>query len=263
VQQEEYYPYQIGIVMPRGEQVYEILIVADDKQGNFLKVLDVMSRHYVNFYHTSTRTDMATGTFLTHAFGDFRKADVTAAQLKSELTRLPIVKKVVVEKKDAMPFGKFLFPLMLASDLRVSLVPVDAFVEREENLLREGSGGKQTLIDMLRPLGLSMSTSLRRFLPWVDRNTFISATEEAIRALGWGIFKFEISGARHQKVKVTIRQPIFSELEGVKQSYTTVGLTAGLLEGITGVRYELEGKPTYSSATKEMKFELVAKPLRY
>lgn len=254
---EVYYPYQIGVVMPRGEMVYEVVIVADEKQGMFVKLLEVMSRHYVNLYGTFTRTDLVSDTFIAHVIGDFKKADASAHDIQEELSKLPLVRSVKMEKKDSMPFGRFLFPVMIASEIRASVLPVDALVEWESRLLDEGA--KKNVIELSRPLGLSLYTSFRRYLPWADKTIFVSAAEDALRALGWGIFKLDFAGKRNEKVRVTVRQPIFSEQEGVKQSYTVVGMTAGLLEGITGMRLELQGEPTYSAVTKEMKFELVCK----
>ena len=250
-----YYPRRIGIVTPRGEKVFKFVIVAEDKQGYFYKILNVISGHYVNLSSSFTYSDVASGTFMVNVVGDMRLADKTPAEIKNEIAALPFVKSVEIESARDVLFDKMLFPLMIAGDLRAVVLPVSALMEREQKML-ESPGGRDAIMESQRPLGASLVTTLRRYLPWIDSEALTQAASDALCALGWGFFDFDTTDAKKGWYSVTVRYPIFSEIPGENISYSIIGLTAGILEGCVGTRFEPKGKVTYNDGSKEMKFDL-------
>ncbi|HUI85966.1 MAG TPA: hypothetical protein VLY21_02275 [Nitrososphaerales archaeon] len=250
-----YYPRRIGIVTPRGEKIFKFVVVAEDKQGYFFKILNIISGHYVNLSSSFTYSDVASGTFMVNVVGDMKHADRTSSEIKDEIAALPFVKSVDVESAQDVLFDKMLFPLMIAGDLRAVVLPVSALIEREHKVL-EGPGGRETIMESQRPLGASLVATLRTFLPWIDSEALTQAASDALCALGWGFFDFDTTELKKGRVKITVRYPIFSESPGENISYSIIGLTAGVMEGCNGFRFVPIGKVTYNEESKEMKFEL-------
>jgi hypothetical protein len=244
------------MVTPRGEKVYKFVVVAEDKQGYFLQILNIISGHYVNLSSSFTYSDISTGTFLTNVIGDLRKADKSAAEIKREIASLPFVKSVEVESAQDVLFDRMLFPLTIAGDLRAVVLPVDALQERERRMLAN-DGGREAIIDTQRPAGVSLTATIRRYLPWVHTDALVEASVDALCALGWGYFEFDTTAVKQGKVGVSVKYPIFSELPGDNVSYSIVGIAAGVLEGIYGLRFTPQSKVTYDAEEKEMSFELV------
>jgi hypothetical protein len=254
------FPRRLAIVAPRGEQIYQFVMVSDDVQGCYVKILDVLSKHYVNLSSTFSYSDIPSGTFVTGAFGDFKEADRTAEQVKSEVSKLPFVRSIEVEKVGDNLFDKSLFPILIAGDIRAAVLPVDALLERERYMLQKEAGSAESILETQRPVGANLAGTLRKFLPWTDSNRLLSATADALRSLGWGIFEFDLARRKEGRVKVNVRYPIFSEVIGMTESFSVIGIASGVLEGIYGTRFELKGSPSYSKETKEYKFELSTKP---
>ncbi len=254
------FPRRLAIVAPRGEKVYQFVMVSDDVQGCYVKILDILSKHYVNLSSTFSYSDIPSGTFVTGAFGDFKGADRTPEQVKAEISRLPFVKSIEVEAVGESLFDKSLFPILIAGDIRAAVLPVDALLERERYMLEKEGNGKNAILETQVPVGANLSGTLRRFLPWTDSNRLLTATADSLRSLGWGIFEFDTAHLKDGKVKVSVRYPIFSEVPGMTNSYSIVGISAGVLEGVFGTPFEMRGESTYSAETKEFKFELASLP---
>ena len=84
----------------------------------------------------------------------------------------------------------------------------------------------------------------------------MGAASDALRALGWGIFRFETSKTKHERVRVYVSHPIVSENSAGTVGYSVVGIAAGVMEGIYGARFVPIGKVSYNADAQLMAFEL-------
>lgn len=255
--QRRYYPRRIGVVTPRSQSVYEFLVVGEDKPGTLAKTLSIFSEHYANFRDMSCYADMTSGDFVLNLFVDVARADKNAEEFRRLVSTLPFVTSVTMQKTASTLFDAFLFPATFAGDMRAAMLPADAIVGRELEVLQKfGDRGKEFAIELGRPLGIQLAETLRRFFPWSDADAMIGSAVDGLRALGWGLYSFDLSGLDDGLIGVSIVDPIFSGVFGVGESWFTVGLTSGLIEGLFGSKCAVEGKPEYTQEGRDFRFGL-------
>lgn len=253
----KYYPRRIGVVTPRSESVYEFLIVGDDKPGSLVKTLAVFSDHYAVFRDMSCYSEMTTGEFVLNIFVEVGRADKTAAELRNMIAKLPFVHSIELEKTASTLFDTFLFPATFIGDMRAAMLPAEAIVKREREVLkRMGDRGKLTAIDLAKPLGEQLADTLRQFYPWSDSDSLVGTAVNGLRALGWGLYSFNMSAARDGLIEISIVEPIFAGMPGAAGSWFTVGLTSGLIEGLFGSSCRVEGEPRFDQEQNAFRFAL-------
>jgi predicted amino acid-binding ACT domain protein len=253
----QYFPRRIGVVTPRGEAIYEIVVVGEDKVGCLQTVLKILADRFVDLRDVSAYDSPGTASFVLNVFADLSRAEGTPENLRRELAKLPFVKTVAMGNVIGSPYSKFLFPVFITGEPRVLLFPAATLVATENRIIEMlGQEGRATMFEAGKSAGAHLSQELTRFLPWSKGSELMSAASDQLRAFGWGIFKFGLGEMSRGKVSVNVQQPPFVDTPGAKDSLLLVGIASGVLEEILGFGSELDGKGVYSAEKEEFAFRL-------
>lgn len=245
------------MVTPRGEKMYEIVVVGDDEVGSFEKVIKVMSDRYVNLRDVSAYDSPGTGSFVMHVFADFSKAEGDPEDLKKAMAKLPFVKTVAMGGLSGFPYSRYLFPVFITGTPRVVILPAAILMDCEAKSLETfGELGKASMYEIGRTAGIRLSDDLRAFLPWSNPRDLLEGAADQLRALGWGIFKFDMSEMKSGHVVVSIYKPAFLGIPGKVDSWILKGIGSGITESVLTFPNELDGKARYSSEKEEFQFAL-------
>jgi len=182
--------------------------------------------------------------------------DCSAAELADELKRIQVVRTVDFENVSGTLFDRYLFPVMIMDDMRAVVVSAGTLLGIENHYSKFlGQRGKQLLFDGGKQAGLSSLRNMRKLTQKTSARDLLANIEEQLRTMGWGIFKFDTSAIEKGSIEVTVRQPVFSEVDDAQESWYTFGLAAGLMEGLFGTSMVV-ATSAYKPDAKELTFKL-------
>jgi predicted amino acid-binding ACT domain protein len=254
--EETYFPRRLNIVVPLGESIHQFVIVGKDEVGALAKAAEVLARHGVNLVSGGTYDADAKEEFVFSMFAELAKADCTSETLASELRALPFISSVSVSAADKAVYDQHLFPVVLFGSERAVIVTAQSIAFMEQDLQKQiGKQGLQVLFEVGRSGGLGLSALHKSMMPEADREQLLRTAVDDMRARGWGLVSLEFS--KDARTSVTVKQPIFGEIEGAKTSWWLMGLVSGFMEAIYGHRTVVSGRPSFVATTKIFKFELV------
>jgi hypothetical protein len=224
----EYYPKDILISPPAGEQnLFEFLVERKDEVGVFEKVLHVFAIHSVHIrgiWGAPTKIK-ARRIFLSVIYCNFSHADCTAEQLESELKKISLVIGVRFSKLEEMLLDRFLFPLNMMGEQRVILFRAEPLLIIEKDLVENlGSGGATIMYNEGKAYAKAV---FAQYKTSQGSEPTLDFAKEALRATGWGIFKFnEIPGG----YGVTVFEAPFLEKSDYRENRFYYGMAAEILE---------------------------------
>jgi len=154
-------------------------------------------------------------------------------------------------------YNRFLFPVVALDGSRLVIQSTDNLVQVEASFAKlPVDTGNLVLFAMGRQSGLALTRSLRRSGQGTSQQAMLLTAEDELRTSGWGLASFDLSQMERGTVGVAVKDPIFANSEGVKESWTTYGLCAGLIEGIFGMVGHVD-EQSYSAKARQLKFKLV------
>jgi hypothetical protein len=253
---ERYYPRYLGVATPRGQQTYEFLITGDEEMGALAKVALLFASHKINLNMVGTYQSDGSDGFVFNMYADFAKADCSPSQLVEELKDIQAVRTVETEDVSESLFDRFLFPVMMAKDMRAVVVIASALVSVETHFSKFlGQQGRHLMFESGKQAGLSILKNTRALAQKSSTEELLANLRERLRTTGWGIFSFDTSAVEKGTIEVIVLQPIFSEVDGVQESWYTFGLASGLMEGVFGSPLVLASSG-YKRDAKELAFRL-------
>lgn len=151
------YPRNIGISVPRGEGIYEIVVVGKDRIGVLRDLAQIISAHEISLVETGMYQVFDQGEFVFAAYGDFRTAKHTPQELKSELKKQSFVVQAEVDLPASKTFDRHLFPVVISRGERVIVLRMGSFLKVEKRLENAlGSGGATIMYEVGKGYGLEV-----------------------------------------------------------------------------------------------------------
>jgi predicted amino acid-binding ACT domain protein len=253
----KFFPRKINVVVPLGESVVHFLVVGKDEAGALAKIAGVLAAHGLNLLNAGTYETTKKDEFLFNFFADFAKADVTLEAISTELKALSFVSLVSASRSEEAVYDKHMFPVVLFEGNRAVLLLAESVVSIERDLQRQiGKQGQQVLFEVGRSSSLIISAVHRNMLPDADRETLLATACDDMRARGWGLTAFQAPKDPGEKMRVTVREPIFAGIGEAKESWWLMGLASGFFEAIYGHRTVVVGRPSYDADKRVFSFEL-------
>ncbi len=233
-----YFPRNVGVSAPPGENVHEFLVVWTHELGALEKILQVFSMHKVKVIVTNSQPDEATGTVIGTYYCEMAKGGQTVEAVRMAIKALSFVRSVDSASSEQSLFDKFFFPVTVWGRERVIIMRLDPLVNIEKSLAQElGSAGSAIMFREGESYATETIGQYRRVLGDVSTETLLENVKDGLRATGWGLFEFKESNDGYD---VTVRDaPRFGGT--TEPSRFLCGIIAGILESVFSVRMKIVG----------------------
>ena len=241
-----YVPRLIGVGPPldtiKSGKVYELIALGRDEVGTLSKLNGILNAHNLR---TSTAGGYAIpepGKFVWSGFADYSESGFNVEETLQEIRRLSFVTHAEASKITDVVFDRFLFPVTILGKQRVIVVRAEPFVGVEQRLIAAfGSGGASILFDEGRNYAIESFAQYEKMLPGATPDVLLRNAIAGLRATGWGLFEVDVSRLVLEGfARVSIRQPPFSTVPGLKESFFLNGLACGALEAIFHAKSRVE-----------------------
>ena len=260
-----YHPRLIGIgpslESAKSGKVFEIIATGRDEAGTLSKLNGVLNAHEVKVVSAGGYNVPMPGKFIWSGFADYSESRFKVEDSVKEIKRLSFVAHVEATRITDVVFDKFLFPVTMLGDQRVIIVRTEPFARVEQRLIAAfGSGGATIMFDEGRHYAIEAFQKYVAMLPGASPDVLLKNAVAGLRATGWGIFDVDVSKlSRDGVAMVSVREPTFSGVSGLKESNFTNGIACGALEAIFNTKTGVESS-SYDPRSKTLK--LVLKKLR-
>ncbi len=231
-----YFPRNVGVSSPPGENVQEFLVVWNHELGSLAKILQVFSTHKAKVIVTHSQLDEATGTVVATCYCDMTRADLTVEGIRKEIKGLGFVQQVDSASANQSLFDKFLFPVTVWGRDRVIIIRLDPLLNIERRLAEElGSAGSAIMFREGESYATETLVQYRKALGNVSAQVLLENVVDGLRATGWGLFEFKESKDGYD---VTVHEaPRFQGK--TEPSRFLCGIIAGILESVLSVRMKI------------------------
>lgn len=222
--------------------LYEFIAQGRDQPGNLGRMMDVLNRHRVKAYVAGGYNIPEPGIFAWSGFADYSASQFKIDDTIEELKKLDFVLRCDAVKVTDVVFDKFLFPNMIFGKARVIIVRAEPFIGIERRLIAAfGTGGASIMFDEGRQYCIEAFEQYVKMLPGASPEVIMRNAIAGFRTTGWGLFEFDLSKLLiHGYATVTIREPPFSGVPGLKESFFTNGLACGAIEAIFNAKVGVE-----------------------
>ncbi len=249
------YPRNIGISVPSGEGIYEIVVVGKDRIGVLRDLAEIIASHGISLVETGMYQAFDHGEFVFAGYGDFRTAKCNPQELKSELKKLSFVIEVQVDLPASKTFDRHLFPIVISGGERVIVLRMESFLKVEKRLEEAmGSGGGTIMYEVGRDYGLEVVNRYKELYLHENEAKLLEILRSGARATGWGLFDFHVENPK--KIFVRVEEPTMSDTSDGESRFT-YGIVGGLIEGVYGRRFNLE-RSDYDRENRELKLIFTA-----
>lgn len=241
-----YAPRIVGVGPPiesaRSGKVYEFMAIGRDEPGTLSKLNGVLNAHRVKVVSAGGYSVPEPGSFVWSGFADYSVSQFKVEQTLEEIRKLDFVFQCQAIQITDVLFDKFLFPVTILGKSRVIIVRAEPFIGVEQRLIKAfGSAGATIMFDEGRQYCLEVFPQYLKMLPGATPEVILKNAVAGLRTTGWGIFEFDVSRLLvHGQATVAIREPPFSGIAGVKESYFTNGLACGAIETIFNAKVRVE-----------------------
>ncbi len=253
----EYLPRILGMKQPDSRKVTELVVVGKDHLEALAMMLALFRDHKVDLFGLESQGMPETKLFIISAYIGLDSSDCSVDSLLDLLRNLLAVQSAEGREMGLSRYNKFLFPVVALDGTRLVITSTANLTEVETafSKLPEDTGNL-VLFATGRQSGLALTRSLRRSNPGTSQQAMLVTAEDELRTGGWGLASFDLSTMEKGTVSVVIRDPIFANVPGAAESWTTYGLCAGIVEGIFGMIGHV-GDRSYSAKAKQLRFKLV------
>jgi hypothetical protein len=231
-----YFPRNVGVSPPPGENVHEFLVVWSDELGALEKILQVFSAHKVKVIVTHSQPDEAAGTVIGTCYCEMPKGGQTVEALRKAIKALGFVRSVDSASAERSLFDKFFFPVTVWGRERVIIMRMDPLLNIEKRLAQElGSAGSAIMFREGEGYATETVGQYRKALGSASVDTLLDNVKDGLRATGWGLFEFKESKEGYD---VTVRDAPRLR-DAVEPSRFLCGVIAGILESVFSVRMKV------------------------
>lgn len=257
----EYHPRLIGVGPPPGStksgQVYEFIAMGRDEVGTLSKLNGVLNAHNLKIYSGGGYNLPEPGFFIWSGFADYSESKFKVDDTLKEIRRLGFVTHAEATRITDVVFDRYLFPVTMLGKQRIIMVRAEPFVRVEQRLMAAfGTGGAAILFDEGRNYSLEAFAQYLAMLPGASPELLLRNAIAGLRATGWGIFEVDVSKLLTQgTAKVAVREPPFSAIPGLRESFFINGLACGALEAIFGAKAGVESS-SYDEKTRTLRLSL-------
>ncbi|MHB1908454.1 MAG: hypothetical protein ACYCQJ_06235 [Nitrososphaerales archaeon] len=260
MESQGYFPKNVSIMKPLGEDIFEFFIQAHDEVGVFASIISVFARHNANIRSASAGINKYGNklplAFEINIFCNLTKCDTTVEQLRNELTRLPSISKVLVANLKNKLFDQFSFPTVLNGTTRMVLFRATPLVQIEKKLVeRLGSAGEAIMFDEGRAYSDEAIKLFRESLPKASPDELLENIKDGFRATGWGIFNFK---KIPNGFEVTVIDPYMHEDSSYNENRFLYGTCARIVENLYDEEYVLSDSE-FDRARRKLVFVLIKK----
>ena len=261
---ERFFPRDLGLAPAaeslRSGRVYEFLAVGKDEAGALTRLLAVMNSHDAKLYTSGGYSMQEPNNFVWTAFADFGDSLSAPELALREIKQLSFVIDAQAAKIGDVVFEQFLFPVFGPNHTRAVILRAEPLVHMEQNLMKDfGTPGASIMFEEGKNYALEIFGHVLSLLPSASTDLQVKNAIAGLRATGWGIFEFELFHFEKEGIaRVSVRDPVFSAVSGVRESFFTNGVVSGLLEGIFKVK---TGVVTSSYEEKSRTLSLVLKKI--
>lgn len=232
----KYFPRNIGVALPQGENVHEFVVVWGHEFGSLGKIVDVFSRHRVKVLLTHSQIDEQTNTAVGTYFCDLTRADRSADDIGKEIKALGFVREVESVSAAKSLFDKFLFPVTVWGRDRVIVMRLDPLLNVEGRLTEElGSAGSAIMFSEGEGYASETIDQYVRVLPGASPEALLDTVKDGLRATGWGLFDFKKSKDGYT---VTIEDAPM-QAGATEPSRFLCGIVAGILERVYSAKLKV------------------------
>ena len=231
-----YFPRNVGVSSPPGENVHEFLVVWNHELGSLAKILQVFSTHKAKVIVTHSQLDDATGMVVGTCYCDMTRADQTVEGMRKEIKALGFVQSVDSASAKQSLFDKFFFPVTVWGRDRVIIMRMEPLLNIERRLAEElGSAGSAIMFREGEGYATETIGQYRKVLRNASAETLLENVKDGLRATGWGLFEFKESKEGYE---VTVHEaPRFAGT--TEPSRFLCGVIAGILESLLSVRMKI------------------------
>ncbi len=240
-EKNEYYPNNLSLVPPVGENVFEFLIVTKDEIGVMANITSIFANHRVNLQNITSNRNPETKTCVAILFADFTKADSTVEGVLKEIKTLHSVSRIEAQNTRGRVFDSFLFPLLIRNKIRVITLRMEGLLKAERHLVQSmGSAGASIMFQVGRSYGADVMGALQSDLASLNKVDLLANFEAGLRATGWGICS--IRSGRNHDYQINVEDPpIMLQDEKRENGMFFIGLILGALEKLDGVELRVSG----------------------
>jgi predicted amino acid-binding ACT domain protein len=231
----DYYTRFLSLSKPRGEHVFELLVVAKDEIGVTSKVTGEIARHKIDILSIDGANDPELNGFVFTIFCDFANADCTAEQVADEIRKFAFVTRIDYLSAKGRLFDRYRFPIKIMNKHRAILMRADPLL-RVEKHIREvlGVGGDTIMFEEGKIYAHeTWGRQFRVALSNAGPEETIRNVIDGLRATGWALFDFQKERGHFQ---VTIRNSPKLENDNGFHSMFLYGLATGVVESLTGLK---------------------------
>ncbi len=230
-----YYPNNLPLATPPGENIFEFLIVSKDEIGVVANITTIFANHRVNIQDFKSIFDPNSGTYVCILYADFSQADCIVEEALNQIKSLHFVRNIEAQKTEGRLFDSFLFPLLIRNKIRVLALRMDGLLKTERRLIQKmGSAGSSIIFEVGRNYGTDVMLAMQTDLGSSDKTSLLTNFELGLRATGWGICEINPIGNHSYQVDVE-DPPIIMEDERPEDGKFFAGLIVGALEKLEGI----------------------------
>jgi len=231
-----YFPRNVGVSSPPGDNVHEFLVVWSHELGSLAKILQVFSTHRVKVILTHSQLDEASRTVVGTFFCDLTEADQRVEGIGKAIEGLTFVRSVDSASAGRSLFDQFLFPVTVWGRERVIIMRLNPLLNIEKRLVQElGSAGGAIMFREGEGYAAETIEQYRTALGNVSTEVLLQNVVDGLRATGWGLFEFKESKDGYE---VTVRDAPM--LAGTSEpSRFLCGVIAGILESLLSVKMKI------------------------
>lgn len=256
----QYFPTNVPIIKPSGENVFEFLIEGRDEIGAFARVAGIFTGHRIDIRSISAgpvkNAKVNYAVFEANIFCDVSKADCSIIQVTDELTKLPFITTVLSADMKNRLFDRFLFPTVLGDTIRVVLFRVTPLLQIERRMIeRMGSAGEAIMFEEGKAYSNEAIKLYKEALPNAGPELLLENIKDGLRATGWGVFDIR---RVPQGFEVSVFDPFILEESDYKENRFLYGVCAKILENLYGGEYVLSNSKL-DTQNKKLIFRLTKK----
>lgn len=232
----KYFPRNLGVSAPPGDNVFEFLVVWNHELGSLAKIFEAFARHKAKVLLQYSQIQEGTNTVVGTYYCDVTQADEPVQSLQKAIKGLSFVRSVDIAIAGKSLFDKFLFPVTVWGSERVIIMRMDPLLNIEMRLKQElGSAGSAIMFREGESYATEVLAQYRKVLASASTETLFENVKDGLRATGWGLFEFKESKDGYE---VTVRDaPNLANTS--EPSRFLCGIIAGTLESVLSVKMKI------------------------
>lgn len=250
-----YLTKQLTLDRPKGDNIFEFAIEAEDEVGTFANIVSVFASHRVDIRSVSANQSDGSDIFVSSFFCDFTIANCTVDHIQKELMHLPGVVNVQSANMDGKVWDKFFFPISLMKNKnRVIVMRVEPLLRVERNLIQTmGSAGASIMFQEGRSYANEVFLQYKEILPDASTEQMLETIKDGLRTTGWGLFDF--IPTNDGGFIVNVGDPPVLKEAGYGENRFFYGVATRILENLYGWPLSIS-ESSFDKASRILRFRL-------